>query len=100
MAEGSERIRSFLGEAVEQTHPGVAFGLGASSGCALAEGEVDFGEMGDVAKVSYAVESNGRIRAELLFDNNFARIEDVLVWARAVWDGAASKGFPDPDWKH
>ena len=102
MADGVERVFGYLQEAVQQTHSGSPFGVTASTGPNYASGEVTGCVEGEeiTASIKFSVQDDESIRSEMHFNPNMVEVVDITVWARAVWDGAASKGFPTEGWKH
>ena len=103
MADGVARVHGSLSSAVFQTHPGSSFAVEASTGPDSVEGNVwKEGEEGRLSlfNVTFVVEPGGTIRLEADFDRDFVQIDDVIAWEKAVWDGAASKGFPAKGWKY
>ncbi len=105
MADGVERIHGYLADAVTQTHFHSLYGVQASSSPHEAGGQISTGEtvdgelVPDVADIRFSVDEDSGIVAEIKFDPERVAAEDVLFWAKAVWEGAASKGFPKNDWK-
>ena len=107
MADGADRVWGSLMAAVEETHGngGQDWAVGGTTGANIAHGGVyagDYpeGNFADVANIRFH-SANGRcVRADLEFNPELVVIDEVAVWAKAVWDGAKSKGFPDADWKY
>ena len=105
MADGVERIYGYLADAVTQTHSHCSYGVQASSSPHEVGGQISTGETADgnlvpdVADIRFSMDEDSVILAEIKFDPERAAAEDVLFWAKAVWEGAASKGFPGKDWK-
>ena len=73
------------------------YGVDAVSGADTCGGSVGDGDI----HVNYeAHRETGRITLELQWDTDKADIAAALCTAWLVWKGAASKGWPDADWKH
>ena len=102
MADGAERIQSRLSDAVNRTHAYAEYEVGASSSARHAGGSVGKDlENGDaVVQIEY-IAGPGTVRLDLVVrDLSLVGFEDALDWAKAVWDGAESKGFPTAGWKY
>ena len=103
MVDGGDRVWGFLSGAVEETHPEHTVTVGANTGRDSAGGTV-WKELEEeqwtIASINFTSETGGRIRLEMSFDRDFVTIDAVMAWAKAVWDGAASKDFPQTGWKY
>ena len=97
MADGADRV---LG-AVQTIAERMGGSGGASTGPLHAQGEVYFANDSDPAiTVNFNVDEETRlvsIQAAISFE---IPVETGLEVIQAVWEGAASKGFPKKGWKH
>ena len=118
MADGMDRIADYLMEAAHR--------IGYSSAGISASGGIDFcsGSLEDIS-VPHVHESDsecpgvhecddgnhsffsarfergddGAVEATIKADLSYITLENIGPLAQAVWEGAASKGWPRPDWK-
>ena len=100
MADGADRVHGSLWEAAEAL-PGEWAVLGATTSATSAGGEVGKGPsfLGD-AHVHIDSEKGNRVQVTLDFCPDQMSFDHAMSLAKAVWEGAASKGFPNPDWKY
>ena len=111
MADGADRVLGYLSGVAEKVAKSVGIeestvGVGGSTGERAVEGHLcTCGDGADVCScaisIDYKVDTIGRIQAQIDFDlQKMGSFENVLLCTRAVWEGAASKGFPKRGWKY
>ncbi len=100
MADGVERVYGYLAESVRETSSERRLGVEAATGPDFAAGQVIAHYAGTVARIKFSVKDFGHISSEIEFNPDSVGMDEVLAWAKAIWDGASTKGFPDSGWKH
>lgn len=100
MADGVERVHGYLAASVSDTSSEKQFGIEASTGPNFVGAQVKAPYSGTVARIKFSIEEFGNISSEVEFDPDSVGIDEVLAWSRAIWEGAATKGFPNNGWKY
>ncbi|MCY4575960.1 MAG: hypothetical protein OXC55_05110 [Chloroflexi bacterium] len=99
MADGVERIFGYLSVAAENNIPS-EIGVEVSSDSHHAAGSVAGADGTNLFAVSFESQEGQRVEAKITFDSSKVSIDQASALTKAVWEGAASKGFPKNNWKY
>ena len=98
MADGIDRILGATSSKAEEILPGYAVSCDSSPnaiGVTLIQNnpiQINLEHCGSIP--------NRQLQLTAAWNPDQVSIDKVLDMVRALWEGAESKGWPDPDWKH